>query len=189
MGAKSRNFRLKRSLSSNTFEKSCPSPFHQVPLVHGDDDAAPRALGLAGDRAVLIGRAKRRVDDQHDEVGVGNRALRQKHADRFDRSRARHAPGLPDACRVDDPELALMPAEIRVNGVARRAGDIADEHALLAQDAIDERRLPDVRAPDNRNPRLGLLRFLLFRFRVGQPLDHFVEEIADPHARVPRKFP
>ena len=77
MGAKSRNFRLKRSLSSNSFEKSCPSPFHQVPLVDGDDDAAPRALGFAGNRAVLIGRAKRRVDHQHDEVGVGNRAPRQ----------------------------------------------------------------------------------------------------------------
>ncbi len=72
-----------------------------------------------------------------------------------------------------------MPAEIRVDGIARRAGDIADEHALFAQDAIDERRLPDVRTADNRNPRLGLFRFLLFRFRLGQPLDHFVEEIAD----------
>ncbi len=72
-----------------------------------------------------------------------------------------------------------MPAKIRVDRIAGRAGHIADEHALLAQNTIDQRRLADVRPPHNRNPRLGRLRFLLFRVPFGQPLDHFVEEIAD----------
>ena len=73
-----------------------------------------------------------------------------------------------------------MPAEIRVNGIAGRTGNLADEHPLLAQDPIDERRLPDVRTADNRNPRFRLFRFLLFRLALRQPLDHLVEEVADP---------
>ena len=40
--------------------------------------------------------------------------------------------------------------EARVDRVARRAGDLRDDRALLAEERVDERRLADVRAPDDR---------------------------------------
>ena len=41
------------------------------------------------------------------------------------------------------------------------------------------RRLPHVRPADDRDARLGQLRLSLPRSSAGQPLDHFVEQIAD----------
>ena len=142
--------------------KVLPLAFHEVPFVHRDNHAAPSPLRFACDGAVLIGRAERRVNHQYDEIGIRNRTSGQQDAHRFDGSRARHAAGFADSCRVDDAELALMPAKPGVDGVSCRAGNFADEHALFAQDTIDERRLPHIRAAHDRNSRLGLFCLLLF---------------------------
>ena len=57
------------------------APLHQVPLVGGDDDAAPGLLRLAGDRRVLVGRPLDRIDDEHGDVGLRDRAARDEDAD------------------------------------------------------------------------------------------------------------
>ena len=58
---------IEAQLVVERLRKILPLAFHQVPFVDRDDHAAPRALGFAGNRAVLIGRAERRVDHQHDD--------------------------------------------------------------------------------------------------------------------------
>src|SRR4029079_14834141 len=72
-----------------------------------------------------------------------------------------------------------MPPERRFDRVARRPCDFADEHALFFQDSVDERRLADIRPPDDGDARLR--RWPLLIFRVGgswQPFDDLVEQIA-----------
>ena len=47
---------------------------------------------------------------------------------------------------------AAVDLELGVDRVARRAGDVGDDHALAAEERVDERGLADVRAADHREP-------------------------------------
>ena len=69
---------MRRSSSSNVLTNSGSLALHQIPLVGDDDDAAAGAIGLAADRRVLIGGALDGVDQQRDDVRVGDRFLRER---------------------------------------------------------------------------------------------------------------
>ena len=97
MGAYSRNFNWKRSLSSNASTHSWPWPAHEVPLVHGNHDAAAGLGRLAGNRPLAVARAFHGVDDEHDDVGARHGALGQHDAHGFDLP-ARRPPGPAAAC-------------------------------------------------------------------------------------------
>ena len=66
----------------------------------------------------------------------------------------------------------------RVDRVARRAGRLAHDGALLFRERVEEARLADVRPPDDRDARVGGL-YGLGRLG-GQFLDDRVEEVAGP---------
>jgi hypothetical protein len=55
---------------------------------------------------------------------------------------------LRQATGVDHPERAVVPLGAREVAVARGAGLLAHDGAVLTEDAIEQRALPDVRAPD-----------------------------------------
>jgi hypothetical protein len=122
---------------------------HQVPFVHDDHDAAPGPVGLAADRGVLIGGAGAGVDDERDDVGIGDRLLGERDADHFDLAAAADASGPAHAGRVDDSKMPPVPDQRRINRVARGARHVADEHAFLAKEPIHERRLSDVGTADD----------------------------------------
>ena len=50
---------------------------------------------------------------------------------------------------IDEPKRAIVPAKLRVDRVARRAGRLRDQRALLAEQRVDQRALPDVRPSDD----------------------------------------
>ena len=93
-GREIQKLQIETQLVVERLREVLPFSFHQVPFVHRDDHAAPRTLCFAGNRAVLIGRSKRRVDDQHDHIGIRDRAARGEDADRLDLTRSRNASGL-----------------------------------------------------------------------------------------------
>ena len=76
---------------------------------------------------------------------------------------------------VDEHELALADEQRHVDRVARRARDVGDDHALFAEEAVDERGLADVRAADDREAN-GVVVGL--RVALGQQLDDAVEQVA-----------
>ena len=87
-----------------------------------------------------------------------------------------------------------VPGEARVDGVARRPRDLADEHPFLPQQEVDERRLADVGPPDDgdrevgRPPRRGRVRVRL-RPRTAPPRQarhDGVQQIADAEAMLGR---
>ncbi len=139
-------------------------------------DAAAGSVGFAGDRRLAIAGALGGVDDEHGDVRPRHRALGQDDAHRLDLPADRHAAGPPHARRVDDPKRALVPLQHHVDRVARRARHLAHHHALFAQQAVDERRLPDVRPADDGDRRL-VLRGLGGRAVGGQPRDDLVEQL------------
>ncbi len=65
--------------------------------------------------------------------------------------RLRHLARPANARRVDDAELLAVPLQERVDRVARGARHLRDDHPVLAQQPIDERRLARVRAADDRD--------------------------------------
>jgi len=53
------------------------------------------------------------------------------------------------ARRVDQRVARIAVLEVEPDGVARRAGLVERDDALLAEQRVDERRLADVRTPDD----------------------------------------
>ena len=79
-------------------------------------------------------------------------------------------------------KIALLPAQERVDAVPGRPRHVADDRALFAQQPIEQRGLPHVRAADDGHRNL-------FRFSLGhrlgtrrQPLHDVVQQIARPFA-------
>ena len=132
----------------------------RVPLVDGDDDGAPGLDRVARDVRVERRHAFDRV--HHDDRHVRPLQTPPRH---HDRELLGHLCGLalaPDARRVNEAETLAVTLQERVNGVARRARDGRDDDALLADEPVQERRLPRVRSPDNRQPHLATPRGVLF---------------------------
>src|SRR3954449_12267387 len=158
----------------------------EVGLVHGrdvplvEDERGRRALlhRELGDAQVLARDPVVRVADDERDVGALDRALgaqRRVVLDRvLDLGLAAQARG------VDEDHLAPIDLEREVDRVARRAGDVGDDHALGAEQAVDERRLADVRAPDDREADRVVL--LLGLFLVGEHRDDPVEQVAGAEA-------
>ena len=110
---------------------------HQIPLVGGDNHAAAGVFRCAGDGAVLIGRALRRINHQHDDIGALDRATAKQHADRFD-LRLRDLARLANTRRINNAERPPMPLQQRVDRIARRPRHFRDDHAILAQQPVHE---------------------------------------------------
>ena len=111
--------------------------FDKIPLVHDDDAGLACLVREARDLRILLGHALLRVD--HDEAHVrtvdGHRGA--QHAVALD-----HVVDLrlfAHAGGVDEDILALLVFKVRVDGVARRARNIADDHALGAENAVRQR--------------------------------------------------
>ena len=117
------------------------------------DEQESRFLELAhhaGDALILLGDTDRTVDHKQDDSGFlsGGQGL---VADGCGEDVvALH--GL-DAARVHEHELATVPVGDMVAAVARDAAALVNDGIGRLRDAIDERRLAHVRAPDDRDNR------------------------------------
>ena len=60
----------------------------------------------------------------------------------------------PHPRRVDQREFRAVLREMGVDGVPGRAGNVADDDPILAENLIDQRGFADVRPTDDGNPNL-----------------------------------
>ena len=89
--------------------------------------------------------------------------------------------GAPDAGGVDEDQLATLDLDRRVDRVAGGAGDFGDDHAVVAEEGVDQGRLADIRPADHREPDDVL--FVCPAFVVGgQQFDETVEQVAGAEA-------
>ena len=116
-------------------------------------NARPCIHHAVHDLLVLDREAFGRVDHQHDDVGPLDRLGGPHEAEVLD---APHLHLTSHPGRVDEPHGSAGPLDHGVDGVARRAGLLEDDRALLPHQAVEQARLPDVRATDQREPRLLL---------------------------------
>src|SRR5215211_2446300 len=147
----------------------------QVPLVEHERGRAAGLHRPLGDPQVLRGHAVRGVADDERDVGPLGRPLRAQRRVVLDR--LLHLGAAPDAGRVDQQQRPAVDLDRRVDRVARGAGDVGDDHALAAEEGVDEAGLADVRAADHGEAD-GLLVLLRGVVAVGQQLDQAVEQVA-----------
>ena len=120
-----------------------------VALVDCEDD---RGAGLAQQvRGLEVGRRRTgdRVDDEQDHVGLGDREAGLD----LDGSLDRVVRVDLEAAGVHDEEAAAVPVAVAVQPVPRRARPVLHDRGPLADDPVEERRLPDVRTTDDRDDR------------------------------------
>ena len=117
-----------------------------VDLVDGDGDRQAGGAQRGGDEAVAGADALLAVDDEQGGVGVGQLALDAAlHALGERVARALHAG------QVDEHELVPRAGGDAADRPARRLRLVGDDRHLLADEAVDERRLADVRPPGERD--------------------------------------
>ena len=97
---------------------------------------------------LVAGRdARLRVDDEEDEVGLRDRGARLDGDLLRDRARV----GDVDAARVDQQEALAVPLADELLAVAGRALHCVDDRRARGGEPVDQRRLADVREPDDRD--------------------------------------
>ena len=119
----------------------------RVELVHREDDGLLRLPEQARDLLVVGVDARLAVHDEHDHVGlvrrgeglVGDGCLEVVVAADL------------DAARVHERERHAVPVRFVVGAVARDAAHLVHDRVICADDAVDERRLADVRAAHDRH--------------------------------------
>ena len=126
-----------------------------VPLVRGDHERAAALEDVAGKMRVLVGDAVRRIDDEDHDVGTVDRLHRLHHRELLDR--LEHAAALAHAGGVDEQVAPAVALERHLDRVARGPGGVEHDHAVLAEQAVHQRRLAHVRPADDRDPRLVAL--------------------------------
>ena len=82
------------------------------------------------------------IDDQRGHVGAGQ--LIARHLGRHRLGQGVDRPAAAQAGGVHQHEVLLAQAKRGVDGIAGGAGLVVDQHPLLAQQAVDQRRLADV---------------------------------------------
>ena len=129
--------------------KSCASSrsLRRVDLVGGDDDRQVAAAQDVGDLLVARAQAGAGVDHEQRDLRVGQRGARLV----LDRDRQRIVVVEVHAAGVDQREAAPVPVGRELLAVARDPGALVHDRLAALREAVDERRLADVRIADDRD--------------------------------------
>ena len=145
-----------------------------VPLREHDQGRVLRLAGDVGDGQVLVDEPLARVDEHEGHVGaLGSRERPQLRVvlDPLALLALAADPG-----GVDEHEGAVAALEHGVDRVARRARHLGDDHALLAEQRVQEARLADVRPAEDRYA--DRLLADLLRAAAGEHRHDRVEQVA-----------
>ena len=118
----------------------------EIPLVERDDESLPLLHHVTGHVRVLAGQPVHAVEEQDGDVATAKRSERAQRGEALRVRPAGHLATAPEARGVDERHGAVVPLDFGVDRVPRRAGDLADDDALLTEQRVEQRRLPDVGA-------------------------------------------
>ena len=158
----------------------------QLPLVEHDHDRTAGGIDALGQALILMGDAVGGIDDQHGRVGPIDRLQSPYERVVLGALVDTRLPAHPGG--VDEAQRAVRRFDDRVDGVSRRTGHVVHDRTLIADQPIEQRRLPDVRPPDDGNSRhpicLCLEGFVdgVLGGLFGQTGDDEIEHVARPPA-------
>src|SRR5439155_3754275 len=118
-----------------------------VELVREHEHGTPRAAKDLRELLVPGHDSRSRIDDEEDEVRLLDRLARLSRDLAAERPRVSPV----DPARVDEPKLDSRPLAEQLLAVASHAGRLVDDGGARRREAIDERRLADVRVAHDRH--------------------------------------
>ena len=148
---------------------------HKIPLVKQDDEGTTTLDGKAGNLLVLLGDTLGGIDDKQANLRLVDGAKAPDEAVVLDVFVNKVA--LAHAGGVDEAVALVATLDDDVEGVARRAGDVAHDGTILAGKAVGDRGLADVRAANNGNTK-GVLRILGLIRGLRESCDDLVEKVS-----------
>ena len=86
----------------------------------------------------------------------------------------------PKTCRIDENVVLAVVPDPCIDRVPRRTGNIGDDHAVLPDQFIYDRRFSDIRLSDDRD--IDGVVFHFFTGPVAEMADHLVQKITDAGA-------
>ncbi len=144
----------------------------QIPLVHDDDEPTAGLPRHVRDAEVLMVQLSLGcVNEQHADGGALDGPTRPQRGVELD--------AVIDLClasesrRVHEHDAASVILHWRVDGVARRSGDVAHNQPFLTQKPIHKGRFPDIGPPDDGHAQRGVVLGRGFR----KSRDHVIEQI------------
>jgi hypothetical protein len=143
-----------------------------VPFVDGDDQRAPALQRDAQYACILLG--DRVVGVQHHDHHVRLIDRLQRLGDTGALDDILHLRAAAHAGRIDQHEGAAIALERHQNAVTRGARFCAGDHPLIPDQAVDERRLADIRPADDGNADGAEL--ILFRGLRLEALQHLLHQ-------------
>ena len=148
-----------------------------VPLVDTDHQSPPFVHHAAGDGQILLLQPKLRFQQQHHHLGEIDHAQSVRRRELLEL--VGHLGATPEPRCVDQADGSPLVRPGDGDGVPGNAGFGPGQHALLAQELIDQRGLTHVGATDNGELQAvvgRVLFFLIFRCKQrSQPLVQLVE--------------
>ncbi len=153
---------------------------HEVPLVVGDDEGAAGVDDLGDHAGVLLGERLGRVEQHDGDLRLLDRGLRAQA--RVEVGTLRLVDASPDAGGVDEPPRDPLELDELVDGVARGARGLVHDDALGARELVEQRRLADVGAPDERDATRPLGERDAVRRLGGQRGHGGIEQVTRPAA-------
>ncbi len=130
-----------------------------VPLVDGEHQRPALFDHRAQQTRVLLRDVVVRVHDRHDHVRGLDGLQSLDHAEFLDRFL--HAGAAPHARGVDQRVALAVALEGHHDGIARGAGLVVGDQAILAEQSIDQRALAHIGAADDRDLDAGHFRAVL----------------------------
>ena len=145
------------------FDLLAPLFADAVPFIDGNHQRAPCFQGETGNRGILVGDVLLRIQHQNGNVCRFNRLHGFDNGELFHRlidfAAAAHT------CGIDDGKRFAFALEIDVDTVARRACHIEGNHALFAENGVNQRGFADIRTTDNGKNGMFYIGFFGFRLR------------------------
>ena len=129
---------------SQLLERALPGD--AVDLVDDEHRGCPHPCEERGDEVVPLADRLARVDEEADDVDLVERRERAAVG-----ALAQQGAGLVDAGRVEEHDLRGVGRAHAAYLRARRLRPVRDDRHLVADEAVHERRLPDVRPADHRD--------------------------------------
>ena len=119
-----------------------------VPLVQNDHDSAPGIDHMPGQASILIGDPFIGIEQQTDHIGLLHRLHCLDGAERLNGFMLVATPA--DARRIDQMIAAHTPLQVGRDRIPGRPGLVRGHRPLISCETIEQRRLTDIGASDQR---------------------------------------
>ena len=156
--------------------------FQAIPLVDHQHQRAAAGQHEVQQVQVLLDQSLAGIEHHHGDVALLDRFQRLDDGELL--HHFAHVLATTDPGGIDQQVRLATTLEGNFHGVGGGAGLVIDDHALLAQQAIDQRRLADVRATDDADAhaaiiqlRVQVLVFAFLDFGVGR--EHLFQQCGD----------